>query len=276
LAVSDVVLGANAFSGHTLELNVKNGQYKVKRGSPNDDEYSDFSKTNIFRFGPVYLRLWDSQFRGHRVKGNIDTGSRRTVLPRAFLDRFDLMSTATELGPRTMQMTTSGKISPAQYIRIGQLEILGHLFEDYWCLALLDDSDLGSADFYIGTDIISQFHLALDLDGGKNLFARRLTSGDQPAPTITEFRDKVILPTSDALWLVDKFDPVEDNISRLEDVFERLSPQRLLNVDGIDFSAPAAAYHYAKLLDDASRPFSVEVETDQRAQQQTILRTTIG
>ena len=274
LAVSDVLVGINAFAGHTIELNVPNGQYKIRQGSPNPTDYEGFTKKDIFRYGPVYVRVSDSQFRSRRVRGNIDTGSRRTVLPRKFLDRFDLMNTATELGPKTIQLTSSGKISPAQYVKIGQLNILGHTFEDYWCLALLDDTDLGSADFYVGADIMSEFDWAMDLDSSRALYAKRTVAPTQPPP-LNIFRDKQMLSAKGNWWLIDKFDPVAGDIDRLEGVFDKLSPQRVLKVEGVDFDAPAAAYEYAKLLDDSSRPFTVTIDTPNGTRVETLERQSL-
>jgi len=249
ITVSDLVLGTAGFSNHTLSLNFAEGSYSVSNIGVSRDDYPGYYRANIFRFGQVYTRFYNSQINGRRARGILDTGSRITTLFPKLVERLDLLENAVELGPKTFVTGTTGKITTAQYVKVRRLDIADEIFENHWCVAVTDTDfkQHGSPEYLIGMDIASQFHIVWDLTGSKRVYLKR--NNPKPPPPLQLLAGKKITSHAGQLWVYDDTDFLSAEIETVDDIFSRLNPLKIIQIPNVTFGQSSTAFQYARFRD---------------------------
>jgi len=260
LLVSDVVLGTAAFSNHVLSLDFSRNSFSISDKQIRRENYPGYFRAKIFRFGQVFTRFNNSRVNGEYARGILDTGSKATTLFPKIVKRLDILGTASALGPATYVTGSTGKLSKAQYVKVPRLEIANETFENHWCIAITDDDFVrhGSAEYLIGMDVASQFHIIWDLIGARQVFLRRLAP--QPAQPLKVLDKKIIVPREGSLWVCDAFNLEETNFETLEDVFAETNPMRVVKIPGVDFSRPDGAFQYARYRDETASLLKMRVQ----------------
>lgn len=259
ITVSDIVLGTAAFANLTFSLNFANSTYSINTQSVNRSDYPDYFRANIFRYGQVFTRFYNSKINDRKARGILDTGSRITTLYPKLVERLSILETAVELGPKTFITGSTGKITVAQYVKVPKLEIADQIFENHWCVAVIDKEfkQHGSPEYLIGMDIASQFHIVWDLIGPKRVYLKR--KNPQPPPPLKLLAGRKITSRDGHLWLYDDVDIETAGIETIDDIFSQLKPLKIVKIPGVEFGQPSSAFQYAQFR-DTSGPLKFMVD----------------
>ena len=249
VSVSDVVLGTAAFSGHVVDLDFPGNSYSFSLEDVEPRNYANYFRAGIFRFGQVYIKFNDGRINDCRARGLLDTGSRiTTIFPKA-ARRLKVMEAAQKIGPATYVVGTTGKITTAQYVKLASLEIADEVFSDLWCVVVTDENfnQHGSSEFLVGMDVASQFHIVLDLREARQVFMRR--TGAASSPPLNLLDGYRFTSRDGKLWIHETEGASSGGIETLDDIFQKLSPKQVVEIDGVDFSRPDGAFKYAQFRD---------------------------